>query len=73
MGGDSQIEVKVTRNEINRNGSWWWIRCLAGYFLRVGGIIYDPGRKIKICNTKIEFKGIVEAVIHFTVILLSRF
>ena len=48
------------------------IRGIGGFFVPDGTLIYGHGRNNQIWDTTIRCKGIIEAVINYPVILLSR-
>ena len=56
----------------NRNGSWKLIRGIPGYFVWEGTIINGNGRQIQRWDTTINWKGIIEEVINFTIVILSH-
>ena len=70
IGRGGQCTTRVSRG--NRNGSWKWIRGIPEYFVRAGNIINGKVRDIQIWYTKINWKGIIGAVINYPIIVLSN-
>ena len=66
----SQSSNRVSRG--NRNGICDWVRDTSGYFVWYGTIINGNVRDTQIWTTKINQKDVSEAVIKFTLVLLSH-